>query len=55
MERVLTESQKTKLRYGFRNYVWLVKHHGEDKAKAIAERKVKQGLTLARTSASNTS
>ena len=52
VERVLTESQRTKLKYGFRNFVWLSKHHGEEKAKIIAERKVKQGLSLACTSVS---
>ena len=46
VERVLTESQRTKLKYGFRNFVWLSKHHGEEKAKLIADRKLKQGLKL---------
>lgn len=45
-EQILGETQRTQVKYGFRNDQWLVKHHGERKAKMIMERKAKLGLTL---------
>lgn len=38
-EQRLEESQKTKVKYGFRSETWLVQNHGERKAKKIMERK----------------
>jgi hypothetical protein len=35
------------VRYGFRNDVWLIKHHGERKANKIMSRKKELGLILA--------
>lgn len=42
----LTESQRTSLKYGFRNDVWIQKHHGERKAAKIMQRKKDVGLIL---------
>lgn len=42
----LNESQKTKIRYGFRSEQWLIKHHGDRKAARIMERKKQLGLKL---------
>lgn len=42
----LTESQKTTLRYGFRNDVWIQKHHGDRKAAKLMQRKKDLGLIL---------
>ena len=44
VERRLEESQKTTLKYGFRNETWLIKHHGEAKARKIMARKRSLGL-----------
>ena len=45
-EARLEETQRTQVRYGFRNEQWLVKHHGDRKAKKIMARKEQLGLTL---------
>jgi len=45
-KRQLEESQRTQVRYGFRNDQWLVKHHGQRKAEKIMKRKAGLGLTL---------
>lgn len=45
-EASLIESQKTKIRYGFRSEQWLIKHHGDRKAARIMERKRQLGLQL---------
>lgn len=45
-EARLEETQRTQLRYGFRNDVWLTKHHGERKAQKIMARKRQMGLNL---------
>ena len=45
-EARLEESQRTQLRYGFRNDIWLNKHHGERKANKIMARKKQLGLTF---------
>lgn len=45
-EAQLVESQKTKIRYGFRSEEWLIKHHGEKKAARIMQRKRQLGLKL---------
>ena len=45
-EARLEETQRTQVRYGFRNDTWLVKHHGERKANKIMQRKKDLGLTL---------
>ena len=42
----LEESQKTSVKYGFRNDQWLKKHHGEKKAEKIMARKKSLGLKL---------
>lgn len=42
----LEESQRTAIRYGFRNEQWLIKHHGQRKAEKIMERKKNLGLNL---------
>ena len=42
----LEESQKTTAKYGFRNDVWLVKHHGQKKADKIMARKKSLRLIL---------
>ena len=42
----LEETQKTSVKYGFRNDQWLIRHHGEKKATKIMERKKKLGLNL---------
>ena len=42
----LEECQRTQVRYGFRNDVWITKHHGEKKAPKIMQRKREMGLTL---------
>ena len=42
----LEESQKTSVKYGFRNDQWLVKHHGQKKADKIMTRKKSLGLNL---------
>ena len=42
----LEESQKTSVKYGFRNDQWLIRHHGEKKAEKIMARKKKLGLNL---------
>ena len=46
-EQKLEESQRSQVRYGFRNDVWLIKHHGERKANKIMSRKKELGLILA--------
>ena len=46
-EQKLEESQRSQVRYGFRNDVWLIKHHGERKANKIMVRKKELGLILA--------
>ena len=46
VQQELIESQKTSLKYGFRNDVWLHKHHGERKASKIMARKKALGLKL---------
>ena len=46
VQKELTEAQRTKLKYGFRNDIWLQKHHGEKKAAKIMERKKGLGLNL---------
>ena len=38
-QAMLIESTKTSLRYGFRNDIWLRKHHGDRKAESIMKRK----------------
>lgn len=45
-EQKLEESQRTQVRWGFRNDQWLVKHHGERKANKIMARKKDLGLNL---------
>ena len=45
-EARLEETQRTQVRYGFRNDTWLVKHHGERKAAKIMQRKRDLGLPL---------
>ena len=45
----LEESQKTTVKYGFRNDQWLKKHHGEKKAEKIMARKKSLGLKLVST------
>ena len=45
----LEESQKSTAKYGFRNDVWLVKHHGQKKADKIMARKKSLGLILGST------
>ncbi|CAK9104388.1 unnamed protein product [Durusdinium trenchii] len=45
-EQKLEESQRTQVRWGFRNDQWLVKHHGERKANKIMARKKDLGLTI---------
>ena len=45
-EARLEESQRTQIRYGFRNDVWLNKHHGDRKAQKIMTRKKELGLIL---------
>jgi len=42
----LEESQRTSVKYGFRNDQWLIKHHGEKKASRIMQRKRSLGLKL---------
>ena len=42
----LEESQKTSVKYGFRNDIWLIKHHGQKKADRIMQRKKSLGLNL---------
>ena len=42
----LEESQRTSVKYGFRNDQWLIRHHGEKKAEKIMARKKKLGLNL---------
>ena len=42
----LEESQKTSVKYGFRNDQWLIKHHGQKKAEKIMARKKSLGLNL---------
>ena len=42
----LEESQKTTVKYGFRNDQWLIRHHGEKKAAKIMTRKKALGLNL---------
>eukprot|EP00435_Cladocopium_sp_Y103_P046902 s2332_g13.t1 len=42
----LEESQKTSVKYGFRNDQWLIKHHGQKKAERIMQRKKSLGLNL---------
>ena len=42
----LEESQKSSVRYGLRNDVWLKKHHGDVKATKMMDRKRSLGLTL---------
>ena len=42
----LEESQKTSVKYGFRNDQWLIKHHGQKKADRIMQRKKSLGLNL---------
>ena len=42
----LEESQKTSVKYGFRNDQWLKKHHGDKKAEKIMARKKSLGLKL---------
>ncbi|CAK9083510.1 unnamed protein product, partial [Durusdinium trenchii] len=38
-ERRLEESQRTKLKYGFRNSTWIIKQHGQERAEKKMERK----------------
>jgi creatinine amidohydrolase/Fe(II)-dependent formamide hydrolase-like protein len=45
-EARLEETQRTQVRYGFRNDIWLNKHHGERKALKIMARKKELGLIL---------
>lgn len=42
----LEETQRSSIKYGFRNDQWLIKHHGEKKATKIMQRKKKLGLKL---------
>ena len=35
----LEETQRSSIKYGFRNDQWLIKHHGEKKALKIMQRK----------------
>lgn len=42
----MIQAQRTTLRYGFRNETWLIKHHGERRARKIQERKKQLGLNL---------
>ncbi|CAJ1400261.1 unnamed protein product [Effrenium voratum] len=44
--RRLEETQRTKLKYGFRNQQWLNTHHGEKRAQKIMQRKKALGLTI---------
>ena len=46
-EARLEETQRTQVRYGFRNEQWLRKHHGDKKAEKIMKRKKDLSLTLA--------
>ena len=39
----LEETQRSSIKYGFRNDQWLIKHHGEKKATKIMQRKKKTG------------
>ncbi|CAK9011868.1 Uncharacterized protein SCF082_LOCUS11278 [Durusdinium trenchii] len=45
-EARLMESQRTQVRYGFRNDQWLIKNHGQRKAEKIMARKKQLGLTI---------
>lgn len=45
-EARLEEKTRTQIRYGFRNEMWLQKHHGERKATKIMNRKKELGLNL---------
>ena len=45
-EARLEETQRRQVRYGFRNDVWLKKHHGDRKAAKIMQRKTQLGLRL---------
>ena len=45
-EARLMESQRTQVRYGFRNDQWLIKNHGQRKAEKIMTRKRQLGLRL---------
>ena len=45
-EARLMESQRTQVRYGFRNDQWLIKNHGQRKAEKIMARKKQLGLRL---------
>ena len=42
----LEESQRSSVKYGFRNDQWLIKHHGAKKAEKIMARKKSLGLNL---------
>ena len=42
----LEETQKSSIKYGFRNDQWWIKHHGEKKALKIMQRKKALGLKL---------
>lgn len=42
----LEETQRSSIKYGFRNDQWLIKHHGEKKALKIMQRKKSLGLKL---------
>lgn len=45
-EQRLEESQRSTIKYGFRNEMWLQKHHGQKKAEKIMARKKSLGLKL---------
>ena len=45
-QRRLEESQKTKLKYGFRSEEWIIRQHGERKGKASMQRKKDMNLSL---------
>ena len=45
-QQKLEETQRTQVRYGFRNDQWLIKHHGQRKAEKIMKRKSGLGLPL---------
>lgn len=45
-ESRLEETQRTQIRYEFRNEQWLIKHHGDRKAEKIMQRKKELGLIL---------
>ena len=45
-EAKLSETQRTQVRYGFRNEQWLQKHHGDRKAGMIMKRKKHLRLML---------